>query len=103
MVTLTSVGAGALGMVVLLALYPRLPTVKLVGADIAHAVPLTLIAGLGHVTLGTINYALLGSLLAGSLPGIYLGSRVAGRAPERLLRYLLAAALLLAGGKLLAV
>lgn len=101
LVTLTSVGAGALGMVALLALYPRLPTVALVGSDIAHAVPLTLVAGLGHAALGNVDYHMLLSLLVGSLPGIYLGSHSAGRVPEAALRILLAAVLLLAGGKLI--
>jgi uncharacterized protein len=102
LVTLTSVGAGALGMVALLALYPRLPPVLLVGSDIAHAVPLTLVAGLGHAALGNVNYMMLASLLAGSLPGVYLGSHAASRVPELVLRLVLAAVLLLAGGKLIA-
>lgn len=101
LVTLSSVGAGALGMVVLLFLYPRHGTVKLVGTDIAHAVPLTLVAGLGHVALGTVNFALLGALLLGSLPGIWLGSHFSAHIPEKILRPLLAAMLLLIGGRLL--
>ena len=102
LVTLTSVGAGALGMVALIALYPRLPTAKLVGSDIAHAVPLTLVAGLGHaVLLGNIDYAMLASLLMGSLPGIYLGSHAAGTVPEKILRNALAVVLLLVAGRLL--
>jgi len=100
LVTLTSVGAGALGMVALIALYPRLPAATLVGSDIAHAVPLTLVAGLGYAALGNVDFHLLASLLAGSLPGIYLGSHAAGRMPERALRYVLAAVLFLIGGKL---
>ena len=101
LVTLTSVGAGALGMVALFALYPRLPVATLVGSDIVHAVPLTLVAGFGHAILGTVDYHLLGSLLAGSLPGVYLGSHAAGRVPERALRNVLAVILFLVGGKLI--
>lgn len=99
LVTLTSVGAGALGMVALSLLYPRLPAVRLVGADLAHAVPLTLIAGIGHWWLGSVDLALLGKLLVGSLPGIVLGSLLATRAPEGVLRWLLASLLLVVGGK----
>ena len=101
LVTISSVGAGALGVVVLLFLYPRLTTVKIVGTDIAHAVPLTLLAGLGHAAMGTVNYGLLGSLLLGSLPGIWLGSHVGVKIPDRILRPLLATMLLLIGGKLM--
>lgn len=100
LVTISSVGAGALGVVVLVFLYPRTPTVKIVGTDIAHAVPLTLVAGLGHAALGTVDYGLLGSLLLGSIPGIYIGSHLGARIPERILRPMLAAMLLLIGGKL---
>lgn len=101
LVTLSSVGAGALGTVALFFLYPRLPSVRVVGTDIAHAVPLTAIAGMGHAALGTVDFHLLGSLLLGSLPGIYLGSLVASRIPERMLRGLLASMLILVGGKLM--
>ena len=100
LVTLSSVGAGAIGVVVLLILYPRLPTARIIGSDIAHAVPLTLAAGLGHLYMGTVNFGLLGSLLLGSLPGIYLGSHLGGRIPERVLRPALAAMLVIVGGKL---
>ncbi len=100
LVTISSVGAGALGMVLLLMLYPRLPTVTLVGSDIAHAVPLTLFAGLGHAYMGTVDYVLLGSLLLGSLPGIYLGSHVGGKIPDRILRPTLATILILIGAKM---
>ena len=100
LVSITSVGAGAIGVTVLLILYPRLPTARIVGADIAHAVPLTLIAGLGHWWLGSIDWSLLVSLLVGSLPGIALGSYFAARAPERLLSLLLAATLVLVGTRL---
>ena len=102
LVTLSSVGAGALGVVVLMFLYPRSPTAKIVGTDIAHAVPLTLIAGLGHAALGTVDFGLLVSLLIGSLPGIWLGSHIGAKVPERVLRPILAVMLLLIGGRLLA-
>ncbi len=102
LVTISSVGAGALGMVVLFMLYPRLPAVNLVGSDIAHAVPLTLIAGLGHAYMGSVDYHLLVSLLMGSLPGIYFGSRVGKRIPDRFLRPILATILILIGIKLVA-
>jgi uncharacterized membrane protein YfcA len=74
LVSISSVGAGALGVTAIILLYPRLPTARIVGSDIAHAVPLTLVAGLGHWALGSIDWHLLGALLAGSLPGILLGS-----------------------------
>jgi uncharacterized membrane protein YfcA len=101
LVTISSVGAGALGVVVLLFLYPRAPMAKIVGTDIAHAVPLTLIAGLGHAALGTVNYGLLGSLLLGSLPGIYLGSHLGIKIPDHVLRPILATMLTTIGIKLM--
>lgn len=101
LVTISSVGAGALGVVVLLFLYPRAPMAKIVGTDIAHAVPLTLIAGLGHAALGTVNYGLLGSLLLGSLPGIYLGSHLGIKIPDHVLRPILASMLTAIGIKLM--
>lgn len=97
LVTISSVGAGALGMTALILLYPTVPLPRLVGTDIAHAVPLTLIAGIGHLLLGDVNWLLLVSLLIGSLPGIALGSRLSARVPERLLRPLLAAILVVVG------
>ncbi|MGH6976022.1 MAG: sulfite exporter TauE/SafE family protein [Stellaceae bacterium] len=100
LVPISSVGAGALGTTALVLLYPRLPVARIVGSDIAHAVPLTLIAGLGHWMLGSIHWHLLGALLLGSLPGIVLGSYAASRVPDAALRLLLAATLLLAGGRL---
>jgi uncharacterized membrane protein YfcA len=100
LVTISSVGAGAIGMVALLWLYPRLPSVKRVGIDIAHAVPLTAVAGLGHFYLGTVDFTLLGSLLLGSLPGIYLGSHASGLFPERVMRPTLACMLMLIGARL---
>jgi hypothetical protein len=99
-VTISSVGAGAVGTTALFFLYPQLPVVQIVGTDILHAVPLTLVAGLGHASLGTVNWSLLVSLLIGSLPGIYAGSHLASRVPERVLRPTLAAMLVLIGGKL---
>jgi uncharacterized membrane protein YfcA len=101
LVTISSVGAGALGVTALSFLYPNLATRRIVGSDIAHAVPLTLVAGLGHWWLGTVDVVLLVSLLIGSLPGIALGAHFAARVPERALRGLLASVLLLVGSKLI--
>jgi len=101
LVALTSVGAGALGMTVLLVLYPKMDVAKLVGSDIAHAVPLTLLAGIGHWMMGSVNWMLLVSLLTGSIPGIILGSLLAARTPDGVLRPVLAGTLALVGGKLL--
>lgn len=101
LVTLTSVGAGAIGVTALLILYPRLPTVRIVGSDIAHAVPLTLVAGLGHwLFLGDVKWMMLVSLLVGSIPGIVLGSLLAPRLPEGVLRVMLAVVLFLVAVKL---
>ena len=87
LVTLTSVGAGALGAVMLVYLYPfRMKPNRLVGTDIVHAVPLTLVAGSGHLLMGNVDFALLGQLLAGSIPGIVIGSLLAYRTPEAWLR-----------------
>lgn len=101
LVSISSVGAGALGTIALFFLYPRLPVVRIVGSDIAHAVPLTLLAGIGHWFLGAVNLPLLGALLIGSIPGIILGSLAARRAPEKLLKWSLATVLLLVGIKML--
>jgi uncharacterized membrane protein YfcA len=101
LVTLTSVGAGAIGVVALFFLYPVLPARQLVGADIVHAVPLTLVAGLGHAALGTVDWVMLLGLLIGSLPAIHMGAAVAGRLPERALRAMLGMMLVLVGGRLL--
>ena len=101
LVTLTSVGSGALGMTALLLLYPRLPSVRLIGSDIAHAVPLTLLAGFGHWLLGDVDFGLVGSLLVGSLPGVVIGSLVSFRAPDIVLRLTLAAVLLVTSVRLL--
>ena len=100
LVTISSVGAGALGVAALFFLYPSLSPVRIVGSDVAHAVPLTLVAGLGHWLLGGVDWALLGALLLGSLPGIWLGSHVSAKVPEHILRRLLASMLVLIGGKL---
>lgn len=100
-VTLTSIGAGALGTVTLFFLYPLLPTKKLVGTEIAHAVPLTLVAGLGHATMGNLDFGLLGLLLTGSLPGIYLGSMLSGKVPDLFLRNAIAVMLFSVGYSLL--
>jgi uncharacterized membrane protein YfcA len=93
LVSISSVGAGAIGVIALVILYPQLPMAKIVGSDIAHAVPLTLIAGLGHWMMGSVDWAIIGSLLAGSLPGIFVGSYFAIRIPERALRLVLATTL----------
>ena len=102
LVTLTSVGAGALGAAVLFWLYPRLSAARVVGTDLAHAVPLAALAGFGHWQLGTVDLALLGALLIGSLPGIYLGSRLSAALPEQWLRPVLATLLLVIGFRLVA-
>ena len=99
LVTMTSVGAGALGAAMLFFLYPGLPTARIVGTDIAHAVPLTAVAGFGHLQMGTVDFVLLGSLLLGSLPGIYLGSHLSTRVPEKVMRPILASMLMLIGVK----
>ena len=101
LVTISSVGAGAIGVCVLLILYPRLPMVRIVGSDIAHAVPLTLVAGLGHWMIGTVDWHILGLLLVGSLPGIVLCSYVAVRVPETVLRVVLACTLAVLSVRLL--
>jgi uncharacterized membrane protein YfcA len=104
LVTLTSVGAGALGVVMLVYLYPfRLTPPKLVGTDIAHAVPLTLVAGLGHLGLGNVDFSLLGSLLAGSIPGIVIGSRLTSRMNHNYVRSAVALMLIFVGGRILLV
>jgi uncharacterized membrane protein YfcA len=100
LVSISSVGAGAVGVTALLLLYPRLPMARIVGSDIAHAVPLTLIAGIGHWAMGAIDWHLMGVLLMGSLPGIVIGSYLASRVPEMALRLLLAATLVVVSAKL---
>jgi hypothetical protein len=101
LVTLTSVGAGALGAVMLLYLYPfRMTPAKLVGTDIVHAIPLTLVAGTGHMAMGHVDLMLLLSLLLGSIPGILLGSQLGSKAPEAVLRAAISAVLCAVGLKL---
>jgi uncharacterized protein len=100
LVSITSVGAGAIGVTALILLYPRLPIARIVGSDIAHAVPLTLAAGIGHWYLGSINLDLLVPLLLGSVPGILLGSYTVTRVPETALRLLLAGTLIVVATKL---
>jgi uncharacterized membrane protein YfcA len=102
MVTLTSVGAGAIGVTALIVLYPKLSPTRIVGSDIAHAVPLTLLAGIGHWWLGDVNFSLVGALLIGSIPGVILGSLWSTRMPDRALRVAMAAVLLVVGVRLVA-
>ena len=102
LVTLTSVGAGALGAVMLLYLYPwRMTPARLVGTDIVHAIPLTMVAGTGHLLMGNVDFSLLGGLLLGSIPGVVLGSLLGSKAPENLLRGVIAVVLMAVGAKLL--
>ena len=100
LVSITSVGAGAIGVTALALLYPQRPVVRIVGSDIAHAVPLTLVAGLGHWLVGSVNWQILASLLVGSLPGIILGSLVAVRIPDSAIRLGLAVVLIIVATKL---
>jgi uncharacterized membrane protein YfcA len=100
LVTLSSVGAGALGVIALLMLYPNIPMAVIVGSDIAHAVPLTLVAGLGHWYLGTVDWPMLSSLLFGSIPGVALGSYLSAHIPDAVLRPVLAVTLIVVGGRL---
>jgi uncharacterized membrane protein YfcA len=95
LVTISSVGAGAIGVTALVFLYPKLSARRIVGSDIAHAVPLTLLAGIGHSVLGTINWQILASLLCGSIPAITLSSIIAARVPDKAVRFSLASVLLL--------
>ena len=102
MVTMTSVGAGALGTVMLVYLYPlRLTSGKLVGTDLAHAIPLTLIAGLGHLSLGNVDFQLMLNLLMGSIPGVLVGSFISARAPMKPVRYAIATVLLIVSYRML--
>ena len=101
LVSISSVGAGAVGVTALLLLYPRLPMASIVGSDIAHAVPLTLVAGAGHWALGAVDWQLMGVLLMGSLPGIVIGSYSAVRVPQAVLRFALATILLVVAGRML--
>jgi uncharacterized membrane protein YfcA len=103
LVTLTSVGAGAIGVLVLMLLYPALPLPRIIAADIAHAVPLTLVAGMGHASIGSVDWDLLLKLLAGSLPGIWIGTQLVRKTPERVIRSVLSVLLAYAGAKLIAI
>jgi hypothetical protein len=100
LVSISSVGAGAIGVIALVLLYPQLPMAKIVGSDIAHAVPLTLVAGLGHWTMGAVDWHIIASLLVGSLPGIFLGSYFAVRIPERALQLILATTLFVVASRI---
>jgi uncharacterized protein len=100
LVSISSVGAGAIGVTALVLLYPKLPAARIVGSDIAHAVPLTLAAGIGHWFLGSIDFTIFTSLIIGSVPGILLGSYAAVRVPDRALRLVLAVTLLAVATKL---
>lgn len=100
LVSISSVGAGAIGVIALIMLYPQLPIARIVGSDIAHAVPLTLIAGTGHWMMGSVDWHIMGSLLAGSLPGIFVGSYFAIRIPERALRLVLATTLFVVASRI---
>jgi uncharacterized membrane protein YfcA len=100
LVSISSVGAGAIGVVALVLLYPQLPMSRIVGSDIAHAVPLTLIAGSGHWLMGSVDWQIIGSLLAGSLPGIFIGSYFAVRIPERALKLVLASVLVVVASRM---
>jgi uncharacterized membrane protein YfcA len=100
LVSVSSVGAGAVGVVALIVLYPQLPMARIVGSDIAHAVPLTLVAGAGHWIIGSVDWHIMSSLLTGSLPGIVIGSYIAVRVPERALQVMLAVTLVIVAGKL---
>ena len=100
LVSFTSVGAGAIGVTTLLLLHPKLPLKRIIGTDIAHAVPLTLIAGVGHWFVGSVQWGVLSPLLIGSLPGIIAGSYLAGRVPDGALRILLAIVMIIVAIKL---
>ena len=100
LVSISSVGAGAVGVTALLLLYPQLPMARIVASDIAHAVPLTLVAGIGHWATGAIDWHLMAVLLVGSLPGILIGSYCAHRVPETALRLVLATTLIVVAGNL---
>jgi uncharacterized membrane protein YfcA len=100
LVSISSVGAGAVGVTALILLYPRLPMATIIGSDIAHAVPLTLVAGAGHWVLGAVDWHLMGVLLLGSLPGIMIGSYCAVRVPQTVLRVTLAVILIVVAGRI---
>jgi uncharacterized membrane protein YfcA len=101
LVSLSSIGAGAIGATLILLLHPRLEARRLVGTDIAHAVPLTLVAGIGHATLGHVDWTLLAALLVGSIPGIWIGAQLTRKMPDSLVRSLLCVSLVSAGLKVI--
>ena len=101
-VTISSVGAGVIGMMLLLLLYPRHAPIRLVGSDLAHAVLITGIAGIGHATQGSVNYSMLGFLLLGALPGIWIGTRIGFRLSPRPLKRLISGLLVVIGVIMLA-
>jgi uncharacterized protein len=100
LVTISSVGAGVIGAAFLFFLYPKYKAIKIVATDLAHAIPITAIAGIGHAHIGTVDYILLGSLVIGSLPGIYLGSHFGTFLPDKIMRPILACMLLAIGVRL---
>jgi uncharacterized membrane protein YfcA len=100
LVSISSVGAGAIGVTVLMLLYPKLSVHRIVGSDIAHAVPLTLVAGIGHWAIGDVDWHMLVALLCGSIPGILIASRLAPQLDERIIRWLLAMVLTIVGARL---
>lgn len=101
LVTLTSVGAGTLGVVMLVYLYPlRMSAGKLVGTDIVHAIPLAVVAGLGYLVMGQVNFGLLANLLAGSVPGVLIGSTLGSKLPEKYWRMSIALVLVILGAKM---
>lgn len=102
LVTISSVGAGVIGMMLLLLIYPRHSPIKLVGSDLAHAVLITAIAGAGHASLGTVDYSMLGYLLVGAIPGIWIGTQLGFSLPEKPLKRVIAGFMIFIGGTMLA-
>lgn len=96
-VTLSSVGAGAFGVMALVLIFPQLPMIKIIGSDVAHAVLLTLVAGMGHIMSGSVDFALLAKLLIGAIPAIIVGTLLSSRLPEKKLRPILGLTLSLLG------
>ncbi|MCF6280989.1 MAG: sulfite exporter TauE/SafE family protein [Candidatus Polarisedimenticolaceae bacterium] len=97
LVTLSSVGAGAVGAAALIMLYPRLPAVSIVGVDLAHALPLAALASVGHFFLGNIDFMLLLNLIPGAIPGVIVGARLASHISPKLMRQILGSVLFIAG------
>ncbi|WP_297428340.1 sulfite exporter TauE/SafE family protein [uncultured Acinetobacter sp.] len=96
-VTLSSVGAGAFGIMALVLMFPNLPMIRIIGSDVVHAVLLTLVAGLGYMSAGNVDYVLLGWLLCGSIPAIVVGTLVSSRLPEKIIRKILGLTLCVIG------